>query len=109
MKPTGQVQPLFDIGFITEHFGTTNLGHYIEIIRSTSPDALRQFRAQIVEHRKGRVLRAAFADVPGVSAHDALIKAVGYELLRRSPWFAPWRRVFPLRRRLASLLRGVDL
>jgi hypothetical protein len=99
----------FDMEFVVEHFSTTNLGFYLERIRSAPSLTLRRLKNALAVHRKVHVQNRAFANVAHLSTHDALIAAVKFELLKRSPWFSLWRISFPPRRLLASWLRGIDL
>ncbi len=107
--PPDQDAPLFDVGFVAEHFQVCNLAFELGKLRSASPEVLRRQRAAIVAHQKGHARRQAFADAPGISAHDALIRAVDFELLKRSRLFPLWRALFPVRRVLARWLRGANL
>jgi hypothetical protein len=101
---------LFDIQFVTSHFQTCNLKHYTDKIPGASSSDLKSFRALVVAHGKQARPSGSFVNVEGLSSHGAIISAIDYELLKRSPIrFKAWSLLLPVRRFLVATFSGMDL
>lgn len=103
------MEPIFDISFITEKFQVTNIGHYLDLLKKASNNELKQFRKQVKRHQKENKQHIAFNNVPSLTTHQAIIKAIDYELLKRS-----WRNkifslVFPFRKWVVDLFTELEL
>ena len=100
---------MFDLDFVTTHFEVTNVGHYLGLIKKASKGDLRRFRAEVKRHKKTHKQRQAFSNVPDYSTHDAIIAAIAHELRRRSFTYPVYSATLPVKRFLASFLRGLEL
>jgi hypothetical protein len=105
MKPS----PIFDIEFVTSSFGSTNLKHHLDQLKTASKTDLRQFRQQIKHHGKSKKQQLAFTDVPKLTTHGALISAINHELRKRSFIYPVYRFILPIRKFLVSTFSGIDL
>jgi hypothetical protein len=100
----------FDIDFVTSHFGSCNLRHYIDIIKSANSTDLRELRAQIISHSRIQRQQQAFSNTPGLSSHEALVKAINHTLLLRSPVrHMLWSSAMPVRQWLVRTFSGLNL
>jgi len=100
----------FDIDFVTSHFGTCDLGHYIRVIQSTSTSELRELRAKIISHERSHHTQLAFSNTPGLTTHGALLKAINYTILKRSRLrHRVWLIFLSPRQWLARILSGMTL
>ena len=101
---------LFDIQFVTMSFGTCNLGHYLGLIASASSKELCNFRRQVKSHEKKSNPSGAFANTPWLTAHGAIVAAINYELLKRSPMrHKIWSFILPIRQFLVAKFSGMKL
>jgi len=105
MKPP----PIFDIDFVTSAFGSTNLKHYLDELKTASKTDLRQFRRQIKHHGKSKKQQLAFTNVPKLTTHGALISAINHELRKRLFIYPVYRLILPIRKFLVSTFSGIDL
>jgi hypothetical protein len=80
---------LFDIQFVTSHFQTCDLKHYIDKFPPASSEDLRGFRALVRAHEKQASRSGAFVNVEGLTSHGAIVAAIDHELRKRSPWPVP--------------------
>lgn len=103
------MEPIFDIEFVTSHFGSTNLKHYFDLLKNKSNHELRLFKQQVISHSKTNNQRDAFADLPGLSSHKAIILGINYELLKRSWRHKIFKIVFPARQWLVKTFSGINL
>lgn len=99
----------FDIDFVTSHFSTCNLIYYLDLIRAMSNDELRALRVRVREHQSNARSQRAFADVEQMSTHQAIIKAINHELLRRSSAFRVASVLFPVRKFTVEAFSGLEL
>jgi hypothetical protein len=100
----------FDIDFVTSHFSTCDLGHYIRVIKGASTPELRDLRAQIIVHKRTHRSQIAFSNTPSLTAHDALLKAIDNTLLVRSPTrYKLWSFAMPVRQWLVRTFSGLIL
>ncbi len=101
---------MFDIQFVTTSFGSCNLGHYLGLLGNASSEELRDFRRQVKSHEKRSKSSHAFANTPWLTTHGAILAAINYELLKRSPLrHKIWSLVLPARQFLVAKLSGVEL
>ena len=99
----------FDVPFVTSHFGTCDLGHYLRLIREMSKEELDALDAEVTKHSKTVRPQIAFANTPDLTTHRALRNAIGHERLRRTMFHKPWLWLFTIRRYLVSSCCAVDL
>ena len=97
------------MGFVTSHFGSTNLKHYFDHLKDASKQELKEFKKQVIFHSKTNHQHDAFLDVPNLSSHKAIILAINYELLKRSWRYKIFKIVFPVRQWLVKILKGINL
>lgn len=99
----------FDIDFVTSHFSVCDLIYYLDIIRSMSNNELRVLRANVMKHQRNSRAQQAFSNVENVSTHQAIIKAINHELLRRSFAFRIVVALFPARKLAVEIFSGLKL
>ena len=101
---------LFDIQFVTSHFQTCNLKHYMDQIPGASSADLRDFRSLVKAHEKQARPSGSFVNVEGLTSHGAIVAAIDHELRKRSPLrFKVWSFLIPIRRYLVGTFSGMDL
>lgn len=101
---------LFDIQFVTSHFQTCDLKHYMDKIPPASSEDLRGFRALVRAHEKHARHSGSFVNVEGLTSHGAIVAAIDHELRRRSPLrFKVWSILIPIRRNIVATFSGMDL
>jgi len=103
------MESIFDIEFVTSHFGSTNLKHYFDLLKDASNQELKEFKQQVILHSKTNKQRGALLDVPNLSSHNAIILGINYELLKRSWRYKIYKIVFPLRQWLVKTFSGINL
>lgn len=99
----------FDIQFVTSSFSSCNLLFYLDLIRSAKKSELRELRTAVKQHAKTVQPNQAFADIPNFSTHQAIVKAINYELRRRTPLGIVEYAVFPIRRFIVQTFSGMKL
>ena len=99
----------FPVDFVTSSFGACNLKHYLDLIRGMSKNELAALRSKIMLHARSVRPQQAFSNTSGMTTHQALLKAVAHEKLRRSVLFPIWKIVIPFRKFVVSKFSGSDL
>lgn len=111
--PTHTAKPpiveLFDIGFVTSHFSTIDLKHYLDKLKTVTMPELIIFRRAVMLHQKNNRQHKAFANVPCLTTHQAIIAAIDHEIRKRSWRKWPYLFGLPIRIMLLRLLRGLEL
>lgn len=102
-------QEPFPVAFVTSAFDACNLKHYLDQIRGMSTEELARLRSEIKTHARAVEPQQAFANMPGLSTHNALLKAIAHERLRRSVLIGLWHRILPIRQFVVAKFSGVDL
>lgn len=101
---------MFDIDFVTKAFGTCAPGRYLEKFKNAPQEELYKFKKKVIIHRKNNKQQQAYSNVKNYSTHKALISAINYELLKRSKKrYYIYKKLFPLRRYILKILKGIDL
>ncbi len=103
------MEPLFDIDWVTGHFSVTDLNHYLNLIKSAYNSELLAFKKQVSAHARENKQHGAFSNVPNYSSHKAIISAIKYELLKRSWRHELFKAIFPVRKWLVKTFSGMDL
>ena len=99
----------FPVAFVTSSFGVCNLKHYLDQIRGMSRRELAALRSEIINHARTVKPQQAFSNTPGLTTHQALLKAIAHERLRRLAFLGFWRVILPLRQFVVARFSGIDL
>ena len=103
------MEPIFDIGFVTEKFSVTNISHYFNLLKPASNAELKTFKKQVIAHKKKNNNNIAFSNVTNLTTHQAIIKAINHELLKRSWRYNIFTFIYPIRKFLVDSFTHLEL
>jgi hypothetical protein len=104
------MKEIFDIDFVVSHFQTANLKINLDKLKTASTTHLRHFRKSVKYHRKINKTNKAFVNVPNYTSHDAIISAINYELLKRTPiMHSLYKLLFHPRKLVVKAFSGLEL
>ena len=101
---------MFNLNNIIPVFDQVNRKHYLgELFWEATVPELKAFKNKVKAHRKQSQFVQDLHYMPGMSVHDTIIKAINFELLKRSKWYPLYKIMLPLRIKIVSLFSGLDI
>jgi len=87
---------MFDIDEFLQIYHVGNLVHYFRKIKEADSQSLKNFKREVIKHRKHSKKIQAFSDLKNYTVHDLLISAIKSELRKKSRFFKIYKRLIPL-------------
>lgn len=101
---------MFNLNNIIPVFDQVNRKHYLgELLREATVPELKEFKAKVKDHRKQSQFIQDLHYMPGMSVHDTIIKAINFELLKRSKLYPLYKITLPFRTKIVSWISGLDI
>jgi hypothetical protein len=98
---------MFDLDETIPHFQVINRKYYLgELLQNATTTELLQFKKKVEVHQKNSKF---IQDIYRMSVHDTIIKAINFELRKRSKLYPIYKSILPIRIKLVSWFSGVDL